>query len=84
MLAAFAGLIASTSIPDANYQPIVVGVLMLFVPGVAITNCIRDLLGGQLISGVTRFAEVILTAVSLAAGAGIMIKIWLMIGGVTL
>lgn len=81
-LLAMALSVASPLAPLVTYKPIVVGVLMLFVPGVAITNCIRDLLDGQLISGESRISEVILTAVSLAAGAGIVIKLWTMLGGI--
>jgi len=54
------------------------------VPGVAITNSIRDFLSGDMISGLGRMAEAFLTAVSLAVGAGIVIKIWDMIGGIAL
>ena len=81
-LAAFIALIMSAIIPAASYYPIISGTIMLFVPGVAITNSIRDFLSGDMLSGLTRMVEAILTAVSLAAGAGIIIKLWTMIGGV--
>ena len=57
---------------------------MLFVPGVAITNSIRDFLSGDMLAGLTRMVEAFLTAVSLAAGAGLVLKLWVMIGGISL
>lgn len=83
-LAAFFALLAAASVPEAHYNMIIAGCLMLFVPGVAITNSIRDFLSGDMISGLGRMAEAFLTAVSLAVGAGIVIKIWDMIGGIAL
>ena len=54
---------------------------MIFVPGVAITNSLRDFMSGDMVSGVARLAEAVMIAVSLAAGAGIMLKLWDAFGG---
>ncbi len=59
-----------------NFGSIIIGVIMLFVPGAAITNSIRDFLSGDILSGVSRMVESIIIATSLAAGAGILIKLW--------
>ncbi len=83
-LAAFCALVVSASISEAHYGPIISGTIMLFVPGVAITNSIRDFLSGDMVSGLSRMVEAFLTAVSLAAGAGIVLKLWAMVGGITL
>ncbi len=83
-LAAFIALTIAASLKGASYGPIISGTIMLFVPGVAITNSIRDFLSGDMLAGLTRMVEAILTAVSLAAGAGLIIKLWTMIGGLTL
>ncbi|MBQ6496526.1 MAG: threonine/serine exporter family protein [Firmicutes bacterium] len=83
-LAAFIALIAAASIDGTHYAMIIAGCLMLFVPGVAITNSIRDFLSGDMVSGLGRMAEAFLTAVSLAAGAGIVLKLWALIGGIVL
>ncbi|NLD19606.1 MAG: threonine/serine exporter family protein [Clostridiales bacterium] len=81
-LASFIAMTAATSITFASYEPIIIGSIMIFVPGVAITNSIRDFLSGDMLSGVARMTEALLTAVSLAAGAGVIIKLWGVIGGV--
>ncbi|MDD6190437.1 MAG: threonine/serine exporter family protein [Firmicutes bacterium] len=80
-LAAFLALVAQASVDGAGYGTIVTGCLMLFVPGVAITNSIRDFLSGDMVSGLARMVEAILTAVALAAGSGIVIKLWYIAGG---
>lgn len=56
-----------------NYNHIIVGCIMPLLPGLAMTNAIRDTIRGDLISGTARAAEAILTAASLAAGAGVII-----------
>ena len=67
-----------------NSSAIIIGVLMLFVPGVSITNSIRDLLSGNMLGGVLRMTEALVIAISLAAGAGIILKLWTSFGGVIL
>ena len=83
-LAAFCALVLASSIPAARYGYIISGTIMLFVPGVAITTSIRDFLSGDMISGLSRMVEAFLTAAALAAGAGLVLKLWVMIGGITL
>ena len=83
-LAAFIALVLSATIPDASYQPIISGTLMLFVPGVAITNSIREFLTGDMLSGLAKMVEAFLIAVSLAAGAGLVLELWHVLGGVVL
>lgn len=83
-LAAFCALLAAASIEGVRYAPVITGCLMLFVPGVAITNSIRDFLSGNMLSGVARLTEACIIGVSLAAGAGVVIKLWYMLGGISL
>ena len=82
---AFAAIIAmgaSSVIPGADYTPIITGTIMIFVPGVPITNSIRDFLSGDMLSGLSRLTEAVLTATSIALGAGIVTQVWQMLGGV--
>ena len=57
---------------------------MLLVPGLAITNAIRDTVAGDFLSGLSRAAEAFLIAVAIAVGTGAVISIWLSVGGVLL
>lgn len=61
--------------PKLVVDNILIGSLMTLVPGVAITNALRDLFGGDLLSGMARTTEAILTAIALGGGIGIAIKL---------
>lgn len=54
-----------------------IGTLMILTPGMAITNSLRDIISGDYSSGVSRLAEALLIAVSIAIGVGSI----LIIGG---
>ncbi|MGI6737079.1 MAG: threonine/serine ThrE exporter family protein [Anaerovoracaceae bacterium] len=82
MATAMALLSVSLSLGQSS-GAMVIGSLMLFVPGAAITNSIRDFLSGDMLAGIARFTEALVVAISLAAGAGIMLKIW-SISGMTI
>ena len=60
---------------------LIAGSIMLLVPGLALTNSIRDLLEGQLVSGLTRAAEAFFIGLSSAIGAGSILHIYLKLGG---
>jgi uncharacterized membrane protein YjjP (DUF1212 family) len=59
-----------------DVQPTLVAALTIFMPGVAITTAARDLMSGDMLSGVARFAEAMIIAVAIAGGGGIMLKFW--------
>lgn len=47
---------------------IVIGNIMLVIPGAALTNSLRDMIGGDTMTGMLRFFEACLLAVAIAAG----------------
>lgn len=51
----------------------IIGTIMLLVPGLAITNMIRDVLAGDFLTAVTRFAEVLIVAMGISIGVAIAI-----------
>lgn len=53
-----------------NIDYTTIGAIMLLVPGLSITNAIRDTLAGDLLAGLTRGAEAFLIAISIAVGSG--------------
>jgi uncharacterized membrane protein YjjB (DUF3815 family) len=65
----------------STVAPVIVGAVTLFMPGVAITNAARDLLSGDMLAGVARSAEALVTAVAIAGGVGIALKFWSMARG---
>ena len=62
-------------VPCLNLDKIMIGDIMLLIPGIAMTNAIRDMLMGDTISGLMRLIESILWAGSLAVG--FMASIWM-------
>lgn len=60
--------------PQLAVDNILIGALMTLVPGLALTNALRDLFMGDLLSGVVRLFEAALTAVALGGGVAIVIK----------
>lgn len=80
--AAGAGLIvwfaqmAQLHIGQMHVDNIIIGGIMLLVPGLAITNAIRDTMAGDLVAGTARTVEAIFIAAGIAAGAGSMLKLW--------
>jgi uncharacterized membrane protein YjjP (DUF1212 family) len=54
-----------------NYDKIIIGALMNLVPGIAITDFMRDIIAGDMIAGILRFTESVLVAAAIAIGAGI-------------
>ena len=75
-------LVGGLSIP-CNQELIVAGMAMPSLPGVAITNAIRDTLHGDYISGSARVMEAFVRAVSCAVGIGAGLYLGsLLMGGV--
>lgn len=67
----------------SNIDKTIIGSIMLLVPGLAITNAIRDIIAGDYLTGLTKCAEALMIAISIAAGTGIILSIWSkIIGGV--
>ena len=69
-------------IAELNMDIVIVSAIMPIVPGVAITNAIRDTLQGDYLSGCARILEAFLKAASIALGVGIgMAFFYMLIGG---
>lgn len=63
-----------------HFYQISLGALIPLVPGMAITNAVRDLMANDLLSGVARSAEAFLTAFAIAVAVAVVFV--LRIGGV--
>ena len=55
-------------VPVLHMDMILIGDIMLLIPGIAMTNSIRNMLGGNTISGAVRLLESMIWAVALAGG----------------
>ncbi len=80
-LASLLALAFASLVPGVRSNFVIIGSIMLLVPGLAITNSIRDTLAGDLLSGIARAMESFLVAVAIAAGSGIVLKLWYLLAG---
>ena len=60
-----------------NIDKTIIGAIMLLVPGLAITNAIRDTIAGDFLAGLTKAAEAFLIAISIAVGSGAILSFWI-------
>lgn len=77
----FAGLIAvgllKMELP-IDLDKVIIGTFMTLVPGLAITNAVRDIMAGDLMTGLSKLTESIVVAIAIALGAGLVL--WLTMG----
>ena len=59
-----------------DVDTITIGVFMVLVPGIALTNAMREIMAGDIISGLSRAAEAILTGAASALGAALALALW--------
>ncbi|TFG63376.1 MAG: threonine/serine exporter [Spirochaetales bacterium] len=64
----------------AKADMIIIGSIMLLVPGILIVNSIRDIMAGDLVAGVARLVEAFILAAAIAAGNAIVIALWVLMG----
>lgn len=58
-----------------NLDFIIMGALMLLVPGLIFTNAIRDIMSGDLISGTNLVVQALLIATAIALGTGFVLSL---------
>lgn len=70
-MAFFCAAAKQWAVPDMNLDTVIISTIMPLVPGVAITNAVRDTLQGDYISGGARVMEAFVKAAAIAVGAGV-------------
>jgi len=77
LVPALISTIASSYFQAGNAETTAIAAMLPLFPGVAMVNAIRDTMNGDLVSGVARGSEALLTAVGLAVGAmiGFAVKV---------
>ncbi len=61
--------------PVCNMDAVIVGGIMSMLPGLAMTNALRDTIHGDTVSGVARGAEAVITGVVIAAGVAVVLAL---------
>lgn len=80
-VAAFIAVFLHLCFHDTDMDIMIISSIMLLVPGLAITNAVRDTVAGDYLSGVARATEAILVAIAIAVGVGFVLSISLRLGG---
>ena len=67
-----------------NMDKIIIGSIIPLVPGVSLTNAVRDFFNSDYLSGTIRLIDALLIAFCIATGVGVVLKIWntCIVGGV--
>lgn len=78
---AVSALVLTTLGLGENLDFVIIGSIMPLVPGVALTNAIRDILEGDFLSGSARILDAFLVAIGIAAGVGTVLTLWISLSG---
>ena len=69
-IAGAGSIIFKRFMPTAGIDMIIIGSITPMLPGMTMTNSIRDIMEGHYISGTSKLAEALLTAFAIAGGVG--------------
>lgn len=58
----------------SQLDKIIIGSVMTLVPGLLVTNAVRDLMAGHLVSGLSKGAEALLTAFAIGSGIALVLS----------
>ncbi len=64
-----------------NKDAVIIGSIMLLVPGVMIVNAIRDLIAGDLLAGIARGADAFISAAGISIGVGVALQLLRLLWG---
>ena len=76
MAAFISRLVSSTPMFSLHSDKIIIGSIMLLVPGLALANAMRDFISSDTVTGISRATEAILVATGLAIGVAIAMMIY--------
>lgn len=72
MAGMFIAYIGGFFLPKPDMDKIIIGGLIILVPGIPFTTSIRDFFNGDYLSGTIRLIDALITAVCMAIGVGIV------------
>ncbi|MCL1879460.1 MAG: threonine/serine exporter family protein [Actinomycetia bacterium] len=62
--------------PGEYVRSVIVGAVTVFMPGVALVNSARDILSGDMITGMARATDGVITALAIAGGSATIMSVW--------
>ena len=73
--AATVAIVATAHGIAGNTDAVIIGSIMLLVPGVMIVNAIRDIIAGDLVAGIARGADAFISAAGISIGVGVALQL---------
>lgn len=76
IISIMAGIVCILSVAagiGVHMDKIMIGSIMLLIPGINLMNSLRDMMCGDIITGILRLAEALMMAIAIAAGFGLAI-----------
>lgn len=67
------------AVPDLNMGMTIVGTIMILIPGIAVTNSARDMLSGDVITGIVGLVQALIASTVLAVGY--IAALWILSAG---
>ena len=64
-----------------NQDLIIIGAMMALVPGIAMTNAMRDIMAGDMVAGISKAAEALLIGAAIALGTALALGLTRMVTG---
>ena len=79
-IAGATALAAAMLMPACGMEYITIGAIMTLVPGITLTNGVRDIMVGDTVSGISKLCEALLIAAAIALGVGVALGAGLLAG----
>lgn len=80
-LVTLTGILMFRYVFGENMDKIIIGSIIPLLPGVPLTNSIRDFLNGDYLSGTIRMIDAVLVACCIALGVGVVLRVFQIVTG---
>ena len=80
IMATILAVLAHCVVDVIMVDKVIIGSIMILVPGVTLTTSIRDFFNGDYLSGSIHLIDALITAVCIATGVGVAMKAFIMLG----
>ena len=80
-LLVFTAVLLTAAGLGAHRDLIIIGALMALVPGIAMTNAMRDIMAGDMVAGISKAAEALLIGAAIALGTALALGLTRMVTG---
>ncbi|MEO5565600.1 MAG: threonine/serine exporter family protein [Luteimonas sp.] len=80
LIAGFVAILVAAYVAPLNLNTVIIAALIVFVPGMTLTNAVNELTSQHLVSGTARFAGALATLMKLTVGSALALAVAHMVG----